>query len=356
MASVSVRKRSGKWNIRFRHSRKKEHVIYLPGSLHKSTVEKKAAWYEEQMKLNRFDPWNDNPAEDMLVWDVLHEYLDKNKENGNWSEATYKGNVSVLKRFLEPVQTEQIDHVTNWQQLFNSLNGNAYTKKSDRTRINAFLNHIYKEGYVQERYKVDLSMNTKVKLRNNSNLKYITRQQVEDVCKAHRWLYRQNKRIFKTHGRKPVNFYPNIYWFLFYSLLRKEEVPKLRVKDLIGKKLRVKGKGRRTDIITLPPPALELAQWFAEGKDREDRLIVSHMNRPEHHLQNAVELALGDEAPSKGFHMFRHSGVAYYLSEKVPIEFVSKLCRHKSVRITAEVYADILPDKMDEVFSKIDYK
>lgn len=355
MASVSIRKRSGKWNIRFQHSRKKEKVIYLPGTLQKETVKRKAAWYEEQMTLGRFDPWEDNPAEDMLVWDVLFEYLNLNESNGNWSEATYKGNVSVLKRFLKPVQTEQIDHVTNWQQLFDRMNGNAYTKKSDRTRINAFLNHIYKQGYVLDRPRVELSMKDKVEMRNTSNLKYITRQQLDCVCKAHQWLYRQNHRIYKTHNRKPIDYYPDIWNFFFYSLLRKEELPKLKVKDLIDNKLRVKGKGRKTDIITLPPPALEIAKKFASGKERSDHLFVSHMNRPEYHLAKAVELSLADEAPSKGFHMLRHGGVVYYISEGIPIEFVSKLCRHESVKITADVYSDVLPDKMDEVFSKIDY-
>jgi integrase len=355
MASVSYRKVGSRWHIRFRAKGKKEVTKSLPGTLYEKTVAAKAGWYENEMALGRYDPWKPEPSSSLSVCDVLDEYLAVNLESGNWApDSTHKTNKSVLTRMLEPVEARPITSLTpeEYQHLFEKLPGGAYTKKGDRGRINGFLKFAYNHGYIKDQIKVSLPMEYVLEMRNTDSIKYITWHQLDRVCKAHEFLSRQNTALFKTRG-KPPEFYTNIFWFYFYSLLRKEELPKLKVKDLKGNKLSVKGKGRRTDIITLPPPALSIAKEFAKGKSGDDHLFVKHSNRPEHHLKNAVDMALGNEAPSKGFHMLRHSGVVYYISEGVPIQFISKLARHRSIKITLDVYADVLPDKAEEAFSGI---
>lgn len=353
MASVSYRKKGTNWHIRFQKQGSKEITKILPGSLHEKSIAQKTNWYKEQIALGRIDPWEQADTPIISVDDALDEYLYMNLANGNWAEnTTHKTNKNVLKRMLKPIRDHLLGVQTPemlFQDLFEKLPGEAYTKKGDRGRINGFLKYCFKEGYLEKHYKVTLPMTYKLEMRNTTSIKYMTREQLSDVCKALHFIHRQTPA---SHG-KPPEFYTDLYWFMFYSLLRKEEVPKLTKGDLNGNRLSVKGKGRRTDIITLPPPALEIAQKYSLGKQKSEPLFTENMNRAKVHFGRAIDMALGEDHPSKGFHQLRHGGVVYYLSEGIPVQFVSKLARHKSIQVTLTVYADVLPDKMDEVFSGI---
>lgn len=359
MASVTYRKKENRWHIRFQEKGKKEIIKSLPGNLYEKTVAQKTNWYKEQVALGYVDPWHEN-LNSLIVEDALAEFLESNLQSGNWAEdTTYKTNKNCLGRILEPIQEYPLgDRTTKevFQKVFEDSNGNAFSKRGNRGRLNVFLKYCHKEGYLTDRIKVDLPVKYQIEIRNTDEIKYITWHQLQDVCSAHRWIYQQNDRIFNTHHTKDLEFYPDLYWFMFYSLLRRFEVPKLKAGDLKGNKLTVRGKGRRTDVITLPPPALEIAQKYAEGKGKDEHLFVSYMNRPKVHLGTAVELALGKDHPTKGFHQLRHGGVVHYISLGMPVQFISKLARHKSIKITLDTYADVLPDRMEDAFADVKHE
>lgn len=366
--SVSYRKKGNRWHIRFRQGsgkNRREVVKTFNIGLHEDSIRKKADWYEIEWQMGRYDPFEDqrkNAAP--LLGEAVTEHCEENLLSGNWKKgSTYKGNKNVLTRMFAYVWDVQLGERTDrefFQHYFNQSAGNARTKKSNVSRVNPFLKWAHEKGYLPERYKVVLPVRERIEVENKKDVKYITWEQVRDLCAAHRWLYGQNHRLFGTHSRKPADFYPDLWWFMFYSLLRKEEVPKLQVKDLLPRgRLRVYGKGRgdRTDIIHLPPPALTLAEKYAYGKKADDRLFISNMNRPKHHLKEAIRLALGPEHAEEhggtGFHQFRHGGVVHYLSLGKPMQFISKLARHRSIRITDEVYGDVIDSAMQQVFSDI---
>jgi len=346
---VSYRRRGSKWHIRFTAAGKKEIVKAYPGSLHESTIQKKVAWWEEEIALEREDPWEKQP--DGIIDDLVDEYLAVNLENGNWSKSTHAGNKSVLTRLIEPVNGKYFSHI-DFQKLYEELPGAAQTKRSDRTRINAFLSSCHKQGLPRRR--VELPMSAVLEMRNTDSIKYLTWHQVNRICKAYQFLCRQNARIWNNHVQDP-DLFPDLWWFMFYSLLRKEEVPRLRVSDLRGSILRVQGKGRRTDTIVLPPPALAIAKKYAKGKRDDAPLFVTHMGQVKYHLGKAVRLALGEDHP-RGFHQLRHGGIVHYLSLGKPVQFVSKLARHRSIQVTLTVYADVIPDSMEQVFSDVEHR
>lgn len=124
---------------------------------------------------------------------------------------------------------------------------------------------------------------------------------------------------------------------MFYTLLRCEEVPKLKVSDLNGNNLRVTGKGRRTDVITLPLPTLKNAQRHATGKKNDVELLPSPMNRARKHLGVAIDMAL-----------------VHYLSLGKPVQFISKLARHRSIQVTLTIFTDVIPGHMEYVFSDVE--
>lgn len=239
-----------------------------------------------------------------------------------------------------------------FQNAFNDCPGNANTRKGRRGKVNAFLGWLYRQGYLKQRLRVDITMNDVIELRNTETVRYLSWQQVSDIVSAHLFLRRQRHSLLQISNAKPKEFYPDMWWFMFYSLLRKEEVAKLNVSDLVGNKLRVQGKGRRTDTIVLPPPALSIIQTYTFGKRPEDPIFTTHMNRSGKHFATAIELALGSDH-AKGFHQLRHGGIVHYLTLGKPIQFVSKLARHRSIQVTLEVYADVMPDGMESIFSDV---
>jgi integrase len=358
--SVSYRKKGNKWHIRFRAKGRKEIIKSLAGRLAEKTVAGKAAWYEEECHLGRFDPWAERLEQSRLtIGDAVDEYCAGQFASSNWAESTYKRGLSDLHAALAPLTDRKAGAGLNgrdFQSAFDQCPGNAATRKGRRGRVNAFLRWAAEEGLLADRYRVDISMDDVIEIRNTDKIKYLTWNQLRDVCAAHRWLAGQNAALYGGDDHRDPDFYPDLWWFMFYLMLRKSEPAKIVVKDLLpGDRIRIHGKGRRTDIIHMPPPAREIAEKYSEGKGPDDPLFLSDMNRPRHHLRKAIGLALGSEAPT-GFHQLRHGGVVHYLTLGKPVQFVSKLARHRSVQVTLVVYGDIIPDGLEQAFSDVEHQ
>lgn len=366
---VTYRKVGRRWHIRFikgSGSQRREVIKSLPGSLHKKSVKKKAAWYEMEWSMGRLDPFEEKRQEGTtLLIDAVDEYCEENLASGNWAEkSTYRVTKNVFKRMFAGAEGAALGEQTDqafFQRQFNGSAGNARTRKGNAGRLNSFLRWAHDNGYLPERYTVSISKHEEIELRNTEKTKYLTWQQLRDICCAHRWLRRQNERIWKNPSPKPDDFYTDTWWFYFYSLLRAEELSALKAGDLLaGGRLRVKGKGRRTDTIYLPPPALTIAEKFAMGKDKSEALFVSSTNRSRKHFERAVRLAMGEQFASgdgrTGFHQLRHGGVVHYLSLGKPIQFISKLARHRSIRITDETYGDIINEAQRNAFMDVQHR
>lgn len=366
---VSYRKVGNRWHIRFiKGSRKsrKETMISLPGRMQEENVRKKSDWYEVEWSMGRFDPFLEKSnREGPPLSDALSEYCEENKLNGNWAEkSTYKTNKNVFRRMFLDVEDIYLGDQTDqsfFQNYFNKSSGNSRTKKGNAGRLNSFLKWAHKKGHLPERYKVDITMHQKIELRNTEKVKYLTWEQVRDICRAHVWSMKQTQRIWNTKSRYEPEFYTDMWWFYFYSLLRSEEITKLRAGDLLTDgRLRVQGKGRRTDIIYLPPPARTIAEKYTHGKKSDEPMFTTSTTQSRRFLGDAVRLAMGDEFAEDdgrtGFHQFRHGGVVHYLSLGKPIQFVSKLARHKSIHITDEIYGDVINEAIRDIFEDVQHK
>ena len=359
MASVIHRKVGKKWHIRFREKGRKEIVKSYPGSLKEKTIADKTVWFKEEIALGRFDPWQQvSQSGSRYLYDLVEDYCNENLASGNWSEKTFNTNRSRLINTLKPVLNRQCSKAigNKFQDCLDDLDVAPVTKKGYRATVNSFSTWLYKKGYLTTKPETELSISDKITLRNQRSVKYLTWNQVNDISQALEFRSRQLNALYSYPNGRGASYYSDLFWFMFYSLLRKEEVPKLQAKDLLpGGRLRVQGKGRRVDVIPLPPPALDIASKHAKGKRPNEPLIVTHMNRPYVHFKKGIALALGSEHPT-GFHQLRHGGVVHYFTLGKPVQFVSKLCRHASVQVTLEVYGDIIPDGLAAAFSDITHE
>lgn len=354
---VTYRKRGNRWQIRFREKGKKEVTETLPGTLRESTIQKRVGWWEQQIALGREDPWADSGNKDVILIDAIHEYCSTNISSGKWTQETYRTTHNRLTYHMKPIIDRSLGSLDedHFQDLLNNLQVRPSTKRSIRASWNGFFEFLHASEYTTDRYKVELDVADNIAIRNDKRIKYLTWQQVDDVCSAIRFIHRQRDGIHKYTSGRGAEYYCDVIWFMFYSLLRKEEVPRLKVKDLLPSGwLRVHGKGRKVDIIPLPPPALRIAKRHAEGKSPEEPLLVQHMSRPYKNLKDGIRMALAEDHPT-GFHQLRHGGVVHYFTLGKPIQFISKLCRHASMQVTLVVYADVIDDGLAAAFSDIDH-
>ncbi|MEX1213319.1 MAG: site-specific integrase [Balneolaceae bacterium] len=357
MPSVSFRKSGSRWHIRFREKGRKEVVKSFPGSLQERTVQKKAAWYDEQWSLDRFDPYNDQQGDShVLVRDAIDDYCQENLASGNWSKATYERALNCISRSLESVLNRRVSGLTQHlvEDSIGELSVSAITKKGYLAKTNTFLKRLHESDIIRDQIQCSLEVTEKLAIRNDSKIKYLIWQQLDHVCSAMQFIGRQNHHLYRSDDI--ASFYVDMWWFMFYSLLRKNEVSRLTNRDVIGEaeRIRVHGKGRKVDEIPLPAPAADLIRKYWDSRDPDGPVFSSHMNRSYKHFRQAVCLALGEDHPS-GFHQLRHGGVVHYLTLGKPIQFVSKLCRHANIQVTLQVYANVNPDGLAAAFSDVSH-
>lgn len=362
--TVSYRKKGTKWHIRFRvrskNQQRREVIKSFSGKMAEKTIAKKASWYQIECDMDRFDPWEEKRTNSSLrVSDAITEYCNENFNSGNWSKHTKATNKSRLENTLADLTDRRLALLNkdDFQTQLANLQVKAITKKGYMSSVNAFLNWLQKSGYISEPMKVSLSVPDKIEIRNTDNIKYLTWNQITDVCGATQFYHRQIGRMYNYPEGKGADYYCDLYWFMFYSLLRKEEVPRLMNSDLLagGKKLQVHGKGRQVDVIDLPPPAAKIARRYFDPNKPDYPLLCQHMNRPYAHFKRAIKMALGNSHPT-GFHQLRHGGVVHYLTLGKPIQFISKLCRHANIQVTLEVYGDVIPDGVAQAFSDVEHR
>ena len=52
-------------------------------------------------------------------------------------------------------------------------------------------------------------------------------------------------------------------------------------------------------------------------------------------------------------HGLRHSGISYMLRHGVPVEVVSKMAGHKSIKVTLEIYYSVIEKQKNEAIDKL---
>lgn len=357
MASVSYRKVGKKWHIRFREHGRKEIVKSYPTSIHEDTIEKKANWFDEEIALGRYDPWEEEDADsDYPLGKAIEKFIKENMDAGQWlprTKQTYQERLGLITREFGAGASIKRLSENKLQRWLDEYPVSATSKKNYRVSVNVFLKWLHENDYTKKRWKLTLSRLDKIEIRNKSGIKHITYKQLQDICKAYRWRVRMDKRIGYMKGGFDEDRLPDAWWFMFWQMLRKSELPKIRGKDVNGGKLRVHGKGNKIQWMDMVPPAREIVD---RRKGDPDKPLFGI--KPTNHnflyesFRDAVRLALGEDHRS-GLHQLRHGGAVHYFTLGKPVQFVSKLLRHADVAVTYKVYGGVIEDKISSVFSDV---
>ncbi|MBR6828789.1 MAG: site-specific integrase [Prevotella sp.] len=138
------------------------------------------------------------------------------------------------------------------------------------------------------------------------------------------------------------------YTCMSYHDLRAFDEKKIREVD--GKKVYVGHRGKTKIEFTVPmlTPAIEILKKY-NGK----LPMLSNVKYNEY-IKEVVKAAGIDKPVTT--HWARHTGATLLLNAGVPIEVVSKVCGHSSIKMTEKIYAKLLPKTVVAAVNEIEDK
>lgn len=146
----------------------------------------------------------------------------------------------------------------------------------------------------------------------------------------------------------------DLFVFHTYSCMAYKDLKKFDAKELkkIVGKIVLMGKRGKTNIdFTVPflKPVIEILKKY------NNKLPLLSNAKYNDYIKEVAIAAGINKRPTT--HWARHTGATLYLNAGVPIEVVSKICGHSSIKMTEKIYAKMLPktivDKVYEVEDKL---
>ncbi|MEX0686776.1 MAG: site-specific integrase [Balneolales bacterium] len=268
-------------------------------------------------------------------------------QQDKWSDKTRITNKERLSQIDLNLPVSRISQ-GHFQRWLDGLSVSVHTKKSYASTLNTFLRWAYRNEYC-ELLKVALSNKDRKDLQVR-RIKYITLEQLETLCDTLDTLTGNRKSKYTPVSRTRL-YMKEIWRFAFWQALRREEIIRIQPGDIQNLRfITIHGKGGSVDTIPIVEPAKEILKPWLDKNQNPLFGLTSSKN-----LWRTFNECVNIAFPGSGLnlHSLRHGGIVHYLSQGIGINFVSKLARHKSVRITADVYGDIIPTSVEDAFKNI---
>lgn len=190
--------------------------------------------------------------------------------------------------------------------------------------LNGFILDAIKEGYITKNPYKWINLD-----RGRDNLginKYLTTEEFQKI----------RDTIMPTKSLEKIR---DVFVFQTYTCLRYSDLvafnPK-KIQEVKGTHIYINGsiKTHVGFVIPLLSPALEILNKY------NNRLpIISNVKYNEY--LKLIAQAAGIDKPITS-HWARHTGATMLLNSGVPMEIVSKICGHSSIKITEQIYAKLL--------------
>lgn len=145
----------------------------------------------------------------------------------------------------------------------------------------------------------------------------------------------------------------DVFVFQTYTCLSYRDLQEFdmnKVEEVKGKKVYTGMRGKTGIPFTVPllPPALEVLRKY-KGK-------LPLISNVKYNLYlKEVTKAAGIDKPVTT-HWARHTGATLLLNQGVPMEIVSKVCGHSSIKMTEKIYAKLLDETVVKAVSKVEKK
>ncbi|ARA92859.1 hypothetical protein AWN76_006570 [Rhodothermaceae bacterium RA] len=302
-----------------------------------------------------YDPWQEQRSRLMRLARAIDEHMAMRRREGQ-AERTIQTRAGLFRRFAETLPPEiavidvRPEHVRDfvYQPHFTE-----HSRATHYARLRTFFNWCRSQGYTDHNPCDEVRPPRKPRPKIN----YLTPAQLDrllEAIEAHHAL----------HGRpdRDLRWYADVVRFTAGSGLRLGELCALKWKDVhLAERLIVvrsdaehRTKSGDSRIVQIAPMAAEVLHRLSGGREmpgeayvfrgpRSDRLsyeLTSRLFRKYRRLAKLPE--------SLTFHSLRKTYGTVLASAGVPIRSIQKLLGHSDVRITAQVYADVLSTALRE--------
>jgi integrase len=347
--SVTLRDRKKFYQVRFR-AKGREKSITLPKSMSKKEAEMERAHYERQIYLGQFDPWatvHETPS----LSEAVRYYIEE-KEGSAWNPESAKGQKIRLRQMLDHLEDGPLDHYRDWHW-WRKPEWAPYTKKGFFITTRAFLKWCEKKGWIEY---PDLQLSTQVKVKSRQKpLKAITREQLDDICRAYRWINMMHIKTGYSAGDSEPERHVQLWHVVFKLLLRKAEIRKVMPGDVERDYITLHRKGGKVQRLFIYDSLRPHIDWFREHQIPGKPFFgFEKMAPPALRLRRAARMALPEDFEGTyGFHMFRHGGITHMINQSVPIPVVSEYAGHATVSITLDRYAHVIDANKRESLNRL---
>lgn len=233
MASVGIRKRNGKYIIRFR-SKKGEKNITLPESFSKRAATALAVRKETEWALGTYDPFTDelDPVSVRYTSQVVREYISHKKQNGDWRTGESQRNKElILTNFVDSLHRyHQIDQLKTetLEKWVNDQDVGKVTQQTYMAQLLAFARWAVDQDYNTHRFSPQ-----PIKVERHKFPEIYSVEELQTIIKGLHRLVQSG--LDKKHTGSTTNtksHYADYYWFLFYTGMRPGEIVHLKVRDV----------------------------------------------------------------------------------------------------------------------------
>lgn len=363
-----LREKENYWHIRYvdqKNPKNKEFIeSFDKANFSRKDIQSKIDHINHEIKFKDHNPWQARRSKKIStkkripIGEAISLFIQENDQSGRWMPNTKWNYETHLKQITDhfggstPVNELSPAKLQQW---LSGLDVVPLTKLSYARKANTFFTWLYNNNHIDEEWKLTLTNLEQKKLRNEDTIKYITYNQLQDICRGYRWRVQADKRAGFVQESFDEDKYPDIWWFMFWQMLRYKELPKITRDDvnLSQNQVRIHGKGNKIEWMYVVPPAQKILQRRL-NRMNNDRVfnIGPKSSRHYDNFRKACNLALGNDH-SSGLHQLRHGGAVHYFTIGKETQFVSKMLRHETIEVTLRVYADVLDDKLQGVFSDI---
>lgn len=267
-----------------------------------------------------------NGTVEMDYFEFVEKEIKLLEKSYSWQTIKkFKTELTKLKKFKSKLPLQSIDYKFLKEYEFymrDTLNNHTNTIHKTMGIIRTFVNRAKKEGLIDE-YPFD---KYKLKL-EKTNREYLTQKELNTLFD----LYNFN---LKPHLKNVLEY----FLFACYTGLRYQDIQNLKFKNIQEGKINIKmNKTKEVILIPLNDKASLLMPDFT---NTEDKIFNVYSNQKTNEYLKEIIKFVGINK-SISFHCSRHTFATISLTIGIPIEVVSKLLGHNTLK-TTQIYAKIV--------------
>lgn len=265
-----------------------------------------------------------------LVEEYLVDYCEIER---SFTPKTIRGKREALKRFLSFLKSSplSIESVRGYTKHLHCKKWKPSSVKADLKVIKTFVNYLHDREHLSENF-ADRIVLPKIR---RVDLRFVPAEIAEKVITSGCTPGRHDNKL----TRKSKQEHKEALQFILRTGLRISELIRLKVEDinLEEETFKVNSKGGNIDVLPVPKDQLETLRRRCGGSGRVFKVTSKTLNKM---VQNGAKK---EGVKTKlTVHSLRHVFCTSLLKNEVPLQVVSRLMRHSSVKITDEVYSHYL--------------